>query len=968
MKETGMYTPETFTVEMAENLERERRRLQLEVCEYFIKVNDVKSKKGSDFLQHFVDFYHAHLHYLRESLNVMEHFGKTLPDLANSISGLQKQHDTEKRQLVDTREAVRKQLQDSKDALQTQPVNSGYSGTQALPTNLAYGRQKTGFLLKKSDSKVIKRLWQRRHVCVTDTGEFWLYHADETKPPVRLPLLTCQLKLPATSTYTDQQIQPTIDASMVSMDAPDTNPTASNVCKRSFFLVSNNRTYQFQAEDDRDFEEWTNVLSNAMQAAFNEAMQNPDCQSPISDHDVMSNSVHRQHRRGNNFTGSDGDLLERAAILRSSPTSTLCSDDGIVNSLSGAALHQNIQRVMRSKVPGNRLCADCSRPDPEWVSVNLGVLICLECCGTHRELGVQCSRTQSLVMDDLNTAQLMLPRFIGNKLFNSVYESALIEGVKPAPESDSASRRAYIRSKYLDRKYVRERHQEGAIRQEESKMLGVQFHAEGLDLTSPLNIDCDSSSEVKVEAGDTPLHAAISAVANAVRHHRPPSIHLAIVQFILQNVPSSVTLLQRANKDGEIALHYAAKYGLPDALRLLLGVIGGVGIGAVGAVGGEVLPNKILTSQNHLNQTPLSVIEARLSTPDVTESEAESLRRCEHLLHLASEAFCDHPVDSIDFPSAQDQETTARRRLLEEIDDLESVRWDESSISLDDVDDDELTRTFRETLTGALTTSSPTASPSGEFETLPWFFGSPLVTELFFYSISGPGSRAVGYPASCALNAIGCLQSSRPFLKFLLCLLDDWQSLGGNNGTGGSCRRYSHSRPVNISRSAAASALATLPRKKGPAPKPPSNEHASWFTGSTLNSRYTHTMAGNFRASQSPPPTADHIEVLLDVLEEHPSAATPILEDSPVRTSDSPAVSQATSSSALPKQQQQLQRALALYDCDAENPDELTFKRSEIIVVLKAVEVNWWLGYIEGQPNRSGLFPLTHVKLLPLRP
>lgn len=33
MKETGMYTPETFTVEMAENLERERRRLQLEVCE-----------------------------------------------------------------------------------------------------------------------------------------------------------------------------------------------------------------------------------------------------------------------------------------------------------------------------------------------------------------------------------------------------------------------------------------------------------------------------------------------------------------------------------------------------------------------------------------------------------------------------------------------------------------------------------------------------------------------------------------------------------------------------------------------------------------------------------------------------------------------------------------------------------------------------------------------------------------------
>lgn len=46
--------------------------------------------------------------------------------------------------------------------------------------------------------------------------------------------------------------------------------------------------------------------------------------------------------------------------------------------------------------------------DPEWVSVNLGVLICLECCGTHRELGVQYSRTQSLLMDDLCAAQLLV--------------------------------------------------------------------------------------------------------------------------------------------------------------------------------------------------------------------------------------------------------------------------------------------------------------------------------------------------------------------------------------------------------------------------------------------------------------------------------------------------------------------------------------------------------------------------------
>jgi len=46
--------------------------------------------------------------------------------------------------------------------------------------------------------------------------------------------------------------------------------------------------------------------------------------------------------------------------------------------------------------------------DPEWLSVNLGVLICLECCGVHRDMGVHISRTQSIVIDDLGTAQLLV--------------------------------------------------------------------------------------------------------------------------------------------------------------------------------------------------------------------------------------------------------------------------------------------------------------------------------------------------------------------------------------------------------------------------------------------------------------------------------------------------------------------------------------------------------------------------------
>lgn len=44
------------------------------------------------------------------------------------------------------------------------------------------------------------------------------------------------------------------------------------------------------------------------------------------------------------------------------------------------------------KVAGNDVCCDCGAPDPDWASVNLAVLLCIECSGIHRQLGVHVSK------------------------------------------------------------------------------------------------------------------------------------------------------------------------------------------------------------------------------------------------------------------------------------------------------------------------------------------------------------------------------------------------------------------------------------------------------------------------------------------------------------------------------------------------------------------------------------------------
>ncbi|GAB4840705.1 ADP-ribosylation factor GTPase-activating protein agd12 [Ancistrocladus abbreviatus] len=98
----------------------------------------------------------------------------------------------------------------------------------------------------------------------------------------------------------------------------------------------------------------------------------------------------------------------------------------------------------------NRVCADCGAPDPKWASANIGVFICLKCCGIHRSLGRHISKVLSVTLDDWSEEDIdAMIEVGGNASANSIYEAFFPEGYsKPGPNASHEDRMRFIRSKY----------------------------------------------------------------------------------------------------------------------------------------------------------------------------------------------------------------------------------------------------------------------------------------------------------------------------------------------------------------------------------------------------------------------------------------------------------------------------------------------------------------------------------------
>uniref|UniRef100_A0A8D1KDF8 ArfGAP with SH3 domain, ankyrin repeat and PH domain 1 n=1 Tax=Sus scrofa TaxID=9823 RepID=A0A8D1KDF8_PIG len=911
-KQHGLIRTEITGAEIAEEMEKERRLFQLQMCEYLIKVNEIKTKKGVDLLQNLIKYYHAQCNFFQDGLKTADKLKQYIEKLAADLYNIKQTQDEEKKQLTALRDLIKSSLQlDQKEDSQSR--QGGYSMHQ-LQGNKEYGSEKKGYLLKKSDSN---------------------------RQPAKLNLLTCQVK-----------------------------PNAED--KKSFDLISHNRTYHFQAEDEQDYVAWISVLTNSKEEALTMAF------------------------RGEQSTGENSlEDLTKAII-------------------------EDVQRL-----PGNEVCCDCGSSEPTWLSTNLGILTCIECSGIHREMGVHISRIQSLELDKLGTSELLLAKNVGNNSFNDIMEANLPSpSPKPTPSSDMTVRKEYITAKYVDHRFSRKTCSSSSAKLNElleaiksrDLLALIQVYAEGVELMEPL-------LEPGQELGETALHLA-------VRTADQTSLHL--VDFLVQNCGN----LDKQTALGNTALHYCSMYGKPECLKLLLrskptvDVVNQAGETALDiakrlkatqcedllsqAKSGKFNPHVHVEYEWNLRQEEMDESDDDLDDKP-SPIKKERSPRPQSFCHSSSIS----PQDKLSLPgfsTPRDKQRLSYGAFTNQI--FVSTSTDSPTSPTTEAPPLPPRNSGKgppgppstlplstQTSSGSSTLSKkrPPPPPPGHKRTLsdppsPLPHGPPNKGAVPWGNDVGPSSSSKTANKFEGLSQQSSTASAKTALgPRVLPKLPQKVAL----------RKTETSHHLSLDKAGVppeifqkSSQLAELPLKPPPgdlppkptelAPKPqigdlppkpgelppkpqlgdlpPKPQLSDLPPKPQMKDLPPKPQLGDLLAKPPAGDASPKAQPLELTPKSHPADLSPNIQKQASEDANDLTPTLPETPVPLPRKintgKSKGRRVKTIYDCQADNDDELTFMEGEVIVVTGEEDQEWWIGHIEGQPERKGVFPVSFVHIL----
>uniref|UniRef100_A0A6B2KX02 Uncharacterized protein n=1 Tax=Arcella intermedia TaxID=1963864 RepID=A0A6B2KX02_9EUKA len=479
-----------------------------EFCnELFAKLNEFKYFKKCKLQQQFVKFIYSSFKFFQSSIDIIQiaapYFHKPtalkppIDPMVNSSSYITPGTPSSPKSNTSFLNSLISPL--------SPPLSKTPTGIQGLDTRRPYHE---GYLLiLEKGRRPGGGVWKRRYFVIKD-GKI-TYSKDVKSTMTKDP--TAQIDLAVSTVKLNQK----------------------KVRSNYFEIISPYRVFELQADTAEERDKWINFVQKGIQYELSQPVSN----LAINTYAKLASKKRKSLKSKKYEFDKKMNELTRKKTLEFAD-----------------AEKDRFLSFLRGLDQANQRCADCKKPDPDWTSINFGILICIDCSGIHRHLGAHVSKVRSLTLDNLDKDIKKLLEMIGNKIFNSIYEATL--NADPNVQLlDKQQREEFIEHKYLRKSFVK------------------TYVSKPYRLTSSKDIDflnsvrCGKIFKVlRLLAQGANINYKEEEKGWTALHFATKNKDGVLMSFLIQN--GSTMSIQ--DSSGSTPLHIAAKCCLVESLAILL--------------------------------------------------------------------------------------------------------------------------------------------------------------------------------------------------------------------------------------------------------------------------------------------------------------------------------------------------------------------------------------------------------------